>query len=440
MNSELKGCGYMLSRHGVRLLFQKEPAISEPTAELTDISQVILPFAFATEETVRPAVSLYDTVNKGTPLSVVENDPLVTVCSSVTGAVSGEREITHPLYGELHCAVIDCMADVPSPEVPLPLPESLTPSLILQTAETADIIDELDGVPLVLKLREQLESGCDFVAADGIEIEPYASSAWAVLRDHAEQVLEGLRLAALCVGAPRYHIAVCLSGGRRRSLALRIGKDYLYQTDSYYPKASPVRYARRNGRGTVKYGSRVMTIGVQACLALYRALYLHEAHSRCVLTVAGDAVPHPQNVSVPFGTTVQQVLRHCGLIEPPDYLILGEQMTGTAALMSDIPILPGMTCVLAFTSAAVRPVAARACIGCGRCVQVCHKHLLPFEINRRYKNMHYERLRTLSVETCDGCNACSFVCPCSIDLSATIAEAKTVNHAIFVEQEEKDDA
>lgn len=430
----------MLSRRGVRLPFQKKPANSLPTAELTDISQVILPFAFTTEATVRPAVSLYDTVNKGTPLSVIEEDPLATVCSSVMGAVSGERTIQHPLYGTLHCAVIDCMTDSPSPDVPAPLPETITPELILQTADFADVIDELDGVPLVLKLQEWQKSGCDFLAADAIEIEPFASSSWAVLRDNAEQILEGLRLAALCVGTDRYHIAACLSVHRRHQIAQRIGKEALYQTDSYYPKAEPVRYGHHNKPQTVKYGSRVRKIGVQACLALYRALYLAEPHSRCVVTVAGDAVPHPQNVSVPFGTTVQRVLEHCGLIEPPDYLILGEQMTGTAALSSDIPILPGMTCILAFTSKTIRPVITRTCIGCGRCVQACHKDLLPFEINRRLRNMHYERLASLSIDRCDGCNACSYVCPCGIDLAAAVKEAGAADNTILVNLEEDDDA
>lgn len=152
----------MLSRHGIRLLFHKEPAISQPTAELTEISQVILPFSFATEAAVVPAVSLYDTVNKGTPLAVIEEDPLATVCSSVMGAVSGERVIQHPLYGTLNCAVIDCVPDTPAPEVPVLLPETITPELILETAERLDVIDELDGVPLILKLREWQESGCDF--------------------------------------------------------------------------------------------------------------------------------------------------------------------------------------------------------------------------------------------------------------------------------------
>ena len=430
----------MLFRHGVRIPFQKEPAISRPTAELTDISQVVLPFSFATEAAVRPAVSLYDTVNKGTPLSVIEDDPLAVVCSSVMGAVSGEREVEHPLYGTLHCAVIDCFPDAKDPEVPVLLPDELDPSVILDTADYADVIDELDGVPLVLKLREWQKEGCDFLVADGVEIEPFASSAWATLRDSAEQVLKGLRLAARAVGTERYHIAVCLSGSRRRSLTAKIGKKHLYQTDSYYPKSDLVRYGRHDTHDTVRRGAKVRRIGVQACLALYRAVYLAEIHSRGIVTVAGDAVPHPQNVSVPFGVTVQQVLQHCGLIEPPDYLVLGEQMTGTAALTSDIPVLPGMTCILAFTSKVVSAVNPRTCIGCGRCVKVCHKHLLPFEIHRRLRNMHYDRLTALSADECDNCNACTYICPCGIDLAASVQEARTVDNAMLVNWEEDTDA
>lgn len=425
---------------GVRLLFQKEPAISRPTAELTDIAQVVLPYSFPTQATVVPSVHLYDTVRKGTPLSAVEGDPLAVVRSSVTGVVGSERFVQHPLYGSLHCAVIDCLPDKPAPELPTPVSEHFTPEYILQIAEQAGIVDELDGVPLSLKLNDWQKNGCAFLVADAVEIQPFASSAWAVLHDNAEQVLEGLRMAARCAAVLRYHIAVCLSGSRRRALAMRIGKQFLYQTDSYYPVTDLVHHGKKYGTHTIPHGAVFGRIGVQACLALYRALFLSEPHSRCVLTVAGDAVPVPQNVSVPFGTTVQHVLEHCGLSEPPDYVIIGEQMTGTAASALDIPVLPGMTCLLAFTAKALRQPPAYPCIACGRCAQVCHAGLLPFEIVRRYQNMHYERLPSLHATDCDNCNACTFVCPSGIDLAAMVEESKAASGGVFLNMEDEHNA
>ena len=200
---------------GVRLLFRKAPAIDRPTADWMDVAQVVLPYTYFSEAEVRPAVFLYDTVRRGTPLSASDTDPQATVLSSVTGAVSGTREVVHPLYGVLHCAVIDRLSAEPEPDVPVPLTGELDREEVCEAAEKAHIIDELDGVPLALKLREWYETGCDYLVADGVQIQPYESSAWAVLRDHAEQVVEGLSLAARAVGTTHYHIAVwrCVSAG-----------------------------------------------------------------------------------------------------------------------------------------------------------------------------------------------------------------------------------
>lgn len=429
----------MRTKRGVRLLFKKSPAIDRPTGVWMDVAQVVLPYTYFTDVSVSSTVSLYDTVRRGTPLSASDEEPLAPVLSSVTGAVSGERTVTHPLYGELHCAVIDRLPVDPEPEMPSPHTDAFTAEEICAAAEWAHIIDELDGIPLATKLREQQKAGCDYLVADAVQVQPYESSAWAVLRDYAEQVAEGLSLVAQAAGAKHSHIAVCLSGGRRRSLALRIGKTKLYQTDSYYPVTDLVPEHRRFWQHNAKE-LRICRVGVQACLALYRALYLHEPHDRCTITVAGDAVREPQNVTVPFGTTVQEVLSRCGLTEDPSYLILGEIMTGTTAPTQDIPILPGMTCILTFTASAIRSVQPRTCIGCGRCVQVCHKELLPYEIVRRFRNMHYERLSSLDAASCDGCGACSYVCPCGIELGAIIAEARQTDSTILLELEDDTDA
>ena len=61
----------MRTEKGVRLLFQKSPAIDCPTAVLTDVAQVTLPYTYFSDVPVQATVSLYDTVRRGTPLSSV---------------------------------------------------------------------------------------------------------------------------------------------------------------------------------------------------------------------------------------------------------------------------------------------------------------------------------------------------------------------------------
>jgi electron transport complex protein RnfC len=419
---------------GIGLVFEKKPAILLPTAELSDVGQVVLPYAFPTEAAVTPAVSLYDTVRPGSPLARAEEDPTAVMRSSVTGVVSGEKTVNHPLYGELRCAVIDCPPVTPAPEVAPESGEAPTRDSILAAAEAAGVIDELDGVPLLLKLREWAADRCDFIVGDGVEVQPFASSAYATLRGFAEQVVGGLELIATCVGANGYHVAACLSPARRREIIDRIGKHRYYQAHHRYPVKEPVS-RRAVGRRAV-----VRRVGVQACLALYRAVKLGESHTHAILTVAGDGVKHPQNVRVPFGTSVQEVLRRQGVMDDPAYLILGDSMTGTASLTQDIPVLPGMTCLLAFSPEQVKPSVSRACIGCGVCAQSCHAGLLPFEIYRRFENMQYERISSLRADECDGCGVCTFVCPCGLELAATVQEAKRTGNTLLLDLEEESDA
>jgi electron transport complex protein RnfC len=173
-------------------------------------------------------------------------------------------------------------------------------------------------------------------------------------------------------------------------------------------------------------------------LALYRATAFGEGHCSGVLTVAGDAVATPKNVRVPFGVSVEAILNHCGLSADPTYVILGDAMTGVTTPSLNVPILPGITCILALTS---RPAPrSQPCIGCGRCAQVCHAGLLPYEIVRRLENMHYERLPSLFPTACDGCGACSHVCPSGREVCAHVTEAQQTPGSIFLNWGDDDDA
>ena len=82
--------------------------------------------------------------------------------------------------------------------------------------------------------------------------------------------------------------------------------------------------------------------------------------------------------------------------------------------------------------------AGHKCIGCGRCADVCHVGLLPYEIARRSENMHYERLQHLSPSDCDGCGACSYICPAGRDVAAEVMEAGKTKGTVFLNWGEDD--
>lgn len=420
----------IFTKSGISLPLLKEPAVSRPIEEMENVTRVTLPLSFSGESSPRrPALGSYSTVIRGQVIGLPEDEQDTPVLASVTGVLSGTQTLTHPLYGELECAVLDCMVSARPEPLPRPHKGEWTPAEIVGAARTAGIIDEIDGVPLHLKLKAWQGGRCHFLVADGVEQEPYSSSAWAVLNEAIEQVWEGVQLAVTATGVAGAHIAVKLPAARRRALSRRLRNSQLFQVRRLYPAEQYSHTA-----GDVVVGR----VGVQACLALYRAVAYGESHGDCVITVAGDAVATPQNLRIPFGVSIRQVLLACGLSTDPTRVILGDALTGVAVSTLDLPLLPGSTCLLALTEK--KTTVPHACIGCGRCVQACHAGLLPFEIYRRLENMHYERLSGLLPEHCDGCGACSYVCPAGLDLAARVMEARESAGTIFLNWGDDDDA
>lgn len=417
---------------GVRIPHDKEPAASRDILTLAPAGPVLAPLCYGEAETSLPVAAAGAAVHKGEPLGLPREEDAVPAFATVDGTLSEVRSLNHPVFGTVACAVLE-----PHPEAGQKPPSShgRKPSepadtdAIIHAAHQAGIIDEIDGVPLYVKLTAWRDRAPQALVADGTEGEPYCSAAWAVLNEAAEEVYQGLQLAGRAVGTKRLHIGVLLPAARRRALASRLKEGVLLQARSKYPVDRLV---------PLPPGAHECRVGVQACLALWRAVQLGEAHTSCVLTVAGDAVANPQNVRVPFGTTAKEILHTCGLSSDPQYVIFGDAMTGVAIDQLELPVLPGITCLLALTNRQAPKL--RPCMGCGRCVKVCHAGLLPYEIVRRLENMHYERLESLLPGECDGCGACSHVCPAGRDVTAKVLEAKQTQGSLFLNWGDDDDA
>ena len=151
--------------------------------------------------------------------------------------------------------------------------------------------------------------------------------------------------------------------------------------------------------------------------------------------MAGSALPAPRNFRVPFGTDIDVLLSACQA-QGGYRLVLGDAMTGITSEYRHVPLLPGMTTILAMMPRRVRTPGP--CIGCGRCADICHAGLLPYEIVRRSENMHYERLQHLSPTACDGCGACSYICPAGRDVAAEVIEAGKTKGTVFLHWGEDD--
>ena len=405
-------------KRGVLLPSMKQPAASRPIIDIAPPSRIVIPLLAGDGSECLPAIKSYDTVLKGDVLGISETGDGGRVYSPVSGVYVGTKKILHPIIGNVTCALLDCMA-TGGETGKFKDTASMSEQENLEMASSMGIIDELDGQPLGLKLAAWRKLRRVMLVADATEQEPYCSASRAVLKDSAVQVRDGLALAARAMGAKGFCIAVMLPQKRLSALKAKLNDGDLFSVKGRYPVELP----------SID-GCIVCRIGVQACLALYRAAAYGEPPCGCVVTIAGDAVANPQNVQVPYGALVEDVLRFCGLAHEPEYVLLGDVMTGITVQDADVPTIPGITCILAFKSRVQSPL--HACIGCGRCVSACHRNLLPYEIMRRLDNMQYERLSQLLPDECDGCGACSYVCPSGLEVTAKVLEARDAQGNIFM--------
>ena len=347
-----------------------------------------------------------------------ENEYHLPVYCPADGVAEDVVRISHPLFGD-GCYLV--LSEVKRPRAPIPLPKN-TPAELAEKARCAAILDETDGVPLFLKLKSLKGFGGTLVV-DATAADPYMAASAGVLAAAPALVLRGLELAAAYTGAARYGVTVTpdADGGRdvRRTL-----RGHLFVTGKKYPA----------DRLTPRYCPKpIAVLGVQALAALAKAEDRGEVADTCVVTVHGDRVRHPRNLRVLTGTPAPHALASCGA-RPAELLILGGVMTGTPCDTDDFPVAAGVTCLLAMGPHKQEKVLA--CTGCGACIRVCHRDLIPCEISRLLGNMQYDRLPALEAKRCDGCGACSYVCPAKREVTADVLRAGEIQHTIFVDLED----
>ena len=143
------------------------------------------------------------------------------------------------------------------------------------------------------------------------------------------------------------------------------------------------------------------------------------------ITVDGNAVGEPKNISAPIGTPIEDILTFCKTdFESLKKVISGGPMMGMSIPDISMPVTKTTNALLALNKYDERKTSA--CIRCGRCVNVCPIGLMPAEIDRAYRIRDIDDLKALKVTLCMNCGSCTFVCPANRKLAETNQLAKTL--------------
>lgn len=377
----------------------------------------------------KPVVQVGDTVLAGQLIGAGQGNISAPVHAPTSGRVVaiGDHPAPHP--SGLSAATVTIAPDGEARwfehDVPAD-PFALTPDDIAARVGAAGIVG-LGGAtfPSAVKLKLSRKSGVDTLIINGGECEPYLTCDDRIMRERAAEIVAGIRLIQIAVGAR--HALVGIEDNKPEALAaMRAAAAGTGVEIRMVPAMYPMGWDKQMiqallGREVPAEGRSadigVLVHNVATAWAVQQTICLGRPLVSRIVTVSGGAVAQPCNLEVPIGTPVQALFDACGgFASTPARLVLGGPMMGHQLTHTSVPVVKGSSGVLALTQAEIGLTRPAPCIRCATCVRACPVGLLPLEMAARIRTDDLAGAETLGLKDCIGCGSCSYVCPSSIPL------------------------
>ena len=358
----------------------------------------------------------------------------VPVHASVSGTVIAIEPRPHVSGRQVLAVVIesdDLYESVPS--VPCNL-DSLSNDEILHRIREAGIVG-MGGAAFPGNVKALSAMGSvDTLIANACECEPYITSDDFMLRNHADDVLRGMRILKRLLNPGRVVLAVEDNKVEAIETVNSLIKDFpdieLVVLPTTYPQGAEKQLIQAITRREVKPGQLPVSVGcavfnVSTFASIYRAVCEDRPLTKRFVTVSGEAIAEPQNFLVPLGTTFRDLIEVAGgLHDKTERVISGGPMMGVAQSDLNVPVIKATNCVLCLlkdvNGAAENPV----CLRCGKCCAVCPMRLQPLYMYRFQKAGRVDELQRLNILDCMECGSCAFTCPGKLPLVETFRKGK----------------
>jgi len=240
------------------------------------------------------------------------------------------------------------------------------------------------GFPTHVKLQAKV----DLVIANGSECEPLLSSDCAMMEYHPEWLIKGLQAAMQATGAKRGVIGLKAHYEHTITALKKVlpvdGSITLHLLDNYYPAGDEFMLV-------YEVTGKIIPEGGITLMQVYQAVNGKPVTERAV-TLAGE-FENPQVVTVPIGTTYNELIKLAGGLKIDDAVIIdGGPMMGKIVTNLEEGIAKTTSGLLAFPSdhfivrmrqktlSQVIKRSKSACCQCFRCTDLCPRSLLGHDI------------------------------------------------------------
>lgn len=292
------------------------------------------------------------------------------------------------------------------------------------------------GFPTFIKLTPPPTAKAECVIINGVECEPYITSDYRLMMEHADEVIVGLQLLMKATKVEKGYIGI--ETNKPKAIELLAQKA---QSD---PRIEVVPLKQRYPQGgekqlvdavirrqvpappaiPVNVGAIVQNVGT--AFAVYQAVMKCKPLFERYTTVTGKRLAHPGNFLVRMGTPMQELIDLCGgMPEGDNKLLAGGPMMGKALTSTEVPICKGTNSVTIISDDEARRKPADPCIRCAKCVSVCPMGLEPYLLATASAKHMWEKVEHEDITSCIECGSCQFTCPSHRPILDNIRLGKT---------------
>ena len=427
--------------HGGAAVPHRKNTAQLQTAVLPCPDQVTIPMQQHVGAPCRPLVKVGDTVDVGQKIGDSDAYVSAPIHASISGKVTAITQATLPGGQRTDAVVIQSDGEMRvSPDVKPPKVDSAE-SLCRALRESGLVGLGGAGFPAHVKLNVPKDKHIDTLIINAAECEPYITADNREAIENAQSVLEGVYIIRDLLHIDRVIIAVENNKPDVIETLTRIADNPERDPDdnvrvlplrARYPQGAEKVLVKSCtdrviplGKLPADVGCIVMNITSVAFVADYLRTGMPLVKKR--VTVDGSAIQHPQNVLVPVGTKISDLVAFCGGWKAePAKLLMGGPMMGLALTGDDLPILKQNNGLLAFAEGDAVLPEPTTCIRCGRCVAGCPMDLMPTQLEKYAELGDVDALNRYGVMCCMECGTCAYNCPANRPLVQAIRMGKAL--------------
>ena len=392
--------------------------------------QAIFPLSQHIGAPAKPVVKKGDKVKVGTLLAEAGGFVSAPVYSSVSGTVQKIDEVIDATGYRKPAIIVKVEGDEWEESIDrsdkletLDAHPELTPEEIIERIKKAGVTGMGGaGFPTFIKLCPPPTAKAECVILNGVECEPYITSDYRLMIEHADEILVGLELLMKAVKVSKGYIgieenkpmAITLfeekTAGRSDIKIVPLKKKYPQGGEKQLVDAVIRRQVPAPPAIPVNVGAVVQNVGT--AFAVYQAVMKNKPLFERYTTVTGKKLEKPSNFLVRMGTPMIDLINECGgMPEGDNKLLAGGPMMGKALMSVDVPICKGTNSVTILSGDDAKRKPVQPCIRCAKCVSACPMGLEPYLLATASALHDWEKVEAAGVTSCIECGSCQFTCP-----------------------------